>query len=126
VNGSEVETRQSQTDPFSEPSLELSESEKMDLMAGDDSPYAKAIKKLMRKEITEARQEAIECDPSDEKKQRALMTVAHAMDKFYKNVLGKIVFEKTSHFAEVKQKLAEEELKDQEKLSEVILFNQTH
>lgn len=127
MNGSEVETRQIQTDPIlGGQSLELSDSEKMDLMAGDDTPYANAIRKLMRKEIFDARDEAMACDPADERKQRALMTVAHAMEKFYKNVLGKITFEKTSHFMEVKQKLLQEELKDQEKIEEIILANQTN
>ncbi len=122
MNGSEVVTKRL-------PEIvatELTDSEKMDLMAGDGTPYANAIKKLMKIEINKARDEAMECDPSDEKRQRALMTVAHAMEKFYRNLTGAIVFEKTSHLADVKQKIAEAELQDQEKLAEVILFNQTH
>lgn len=122
MNGSEVVTKR----PPELVATELNDSEKMDLMAGDGTPYANAIKKLMKIEISKARDEAMDCDPSEEKKQRALMTVAHAMEKFYKNLMGAIVFEKTVHLADVKQKLAEEELKDQEKLNDVILFNQTH
>src|SRR6266550_1024453 len=122
MNGSEMVTKR----PPELVATELTDSEKMDLMAGDGTPYANAIKKLMKIEISKARDEAMDCDPSEEKKQRALMTVAHAMEKFYKNLMGAIVFEKTVHLADVKHRLAEEELKDQEKLSEVILFNQTH
>jgi len=122
MNGSEVESRLPQLGP----PTELTDSEKMDLMAGDGTPYANAIKKLMKIEINKARDEAMECDPSDEKKQRALMTVAHAMEKFYKNLMSAIVFEKVSHLADVKHRIAEAELEDQEKLEAVILHNQTH
>jgi hypothetical protein len=129
MNGSEVETqgRLPQPNPLSldGPALELTDSEKMDLMAHDDGPYAKAIKKLMRKEVITARNEAMDCDPADEKRQRALMTIAHAMEKFYKSLLNTILIEKTAHLAEVRQKAAEEDLKDQEVLERIILANQT-
>jgi hypothetical protein len=122
MNGSEIETRLPQDNLASE----LTDSEKMDLVAGDNTPYANAIKKLMRFEVTKAQTEAVECDPSDEKKQRSLMTIAHAMEKFRKNLLGAVTFEKSTHYADVKLRVAQEELKDQEKLDAVILFNQTH
>lgn len=127
MNGSEVETRGVQHNPLLQEEIgELTDSEKMDLMVGDDSPYAKAIKKLMRTEVANAREEALDCDPADEKKQKALLDIAHAMKKFYTNVQAQIYFEKTKHLADVKHKVAEEELKDKEKLDEIILFNQTH
>jgi hypothetical protein len=122
MNGSEVLSRP----PTDNNSSELTDSEKMDLTAGDGTPYANAIKKLMKIEINKARDEAMECDPSDEKKQRSLMTVAHAMEKFYKNLLGAIVFQQTSHILDVRQKAQEAELQDRDKFEEVILFNQTH
>lgn len=121
MNGSEVVTRQA----FGE-NPELTPSEKMDIIAGDGTPYANAIKKLMKLEITRARDEAMDCDPADEKKQRTLMTIAHAMEKFYKNLTGSITFEKQSHLIDVKDKALQEELKDREKLEEIILHNQTH
>lgn len=122
MNGSEVVTRL----PYETNSSELTDSEKMDLVAGDNTPYANAIKKLMRIEVSKAQLEAVECDPSDEKKQRSLMTVAHAMDKFRKNLLGAVLFEQTTHLADVKKRVLEEELKDRAKLDEIILHNQTH
>lgn len=121
MNGSEVVTRRAfEEDP------ELTPSEKMDLIAGDNTPYANAIKKLMKLEITRARDEAMDCDPSDEKKQRTLMTVAHAMEKFYKNLMSSVSYEKQGHLIDVKDKLLQEELKDREKLDSIILHNQTH
>ena len=128
MNGSELEMRSARTNPLlaDESIGELTDIEKMDLMVGDDSPYAKALKKLMRTEVANAREEALDCDPSDEKKQKALLDIAHAMKKFYMNIQGAILFEKTKHLADVKQKIAEEELKDQEKIEEIILANQTH
>jgi len=96
------------------------------LMVGDDSPYAKALKKLMRTEVYNAREEAMDWDPADVAGQKAKMDIAHAMKKFYTNIQGAILFEKTKHLVDVKQKIAEEELKDQEKIQEIILANQTH
>jgi len=127
MNGSEVVTRRPPQDPMNLDGgpKELSDGEKMDLMAGDDTPYANAIKKLMRFEIVKARDEAMECPPEEEAKQKALMTVAHAMQKFYKNILGAIIFEKTKHLSDVKLRQAEEEMKDREKVEEIIFKNQT-
>jgi hypothetical protein len=122
MNGSEQETKL----PYNPNSSELTDSEKMDLVAGDNTPYANAIKKLMRIEVAKAQAEAVECDPSDEKKQRSLLTIAHAMEKFRKNLLGSVTFEKSSHYADVQLKVAQQELEDQKKLEEVILHNQTH
>lgn len=95
-------------------------------MAGDDTPYAKAIKKLMRIEVSQAREEALDCDPSNEHRQKALLDIAHAMKKFYNNIQGKVLFEKTKHLADVKQKVAEAELEEAGKLEEIVLWNQTH
>lgn len=122
MNGSEQETRSLPDNQSSE----LTDSEKMDLVAGDQTPYANAIKKLMRIEVSKAQTEAVECDPSDEKRQRSLLTIAHAMEKFRKNLLGAVTFEKSSHYADVQLKVAQQELEDKKKLDEVILFNQTH
>ena|ERR1700719_4364582 len=121
MNGSEVVSK-----PPYDQSLELSDSEKMDLMAGDSTPYATAIKKLMKLEVLKARDEAMDCDPADKDRQHVLMTIAHAKSDFCKQLTSAILFEKTSHLADVKQKALEEELKDQKKMDEVILYNQTH
>lgn len=121
MNGSEIVTKSA----FGE-SLELTQSEKMDIIAGDGGPYANAIKKLMKLEITRARDEAMECDPTDKEKQHVLMTIAHAMEKFHKNLMGSISFEKTSHLIDVKDKVLQEVLKDREKYEEIVFHNQTH
>jgi hypothetical protein len=128
MNGSEIETapRRPQINPLAldEPQ-ELSDTEKMDLIAGDDSPYAKAMKKLMRWEIAKSREAAEDCDPSEKEKQVALLTVLYAQKKFFNSLMGAILFEKTSHLSDVRQKIAQEELQDREKLESIILANQT-
>ena len=123
MNGSEAFARPQQTDPrlmFS-PTSELTDTEKMDLMAGDQAPYARALDKLMKLEIVKARNAAMECDPTDEKRQVKLMTEAHAMNTFYNNLRGQVIFEKSNHLADVRLKAAQEELKDQEVLEAIIL-----
>ena len=123
MNGSEAFARPQQTDPrlmFSPPS-ELTDSEKMDLMAGDQAPYARALDKLMKLIIVKARNEAMECDPTEEKRQVKLMTVAHAKNEFYEDLRSKINFEKSNHLADVRLKVAQEELKDQEVIEAIIL-----
>lgn len=123
MNGSEAFARPQQTDPrlmFSPPS-ELTDSEKMDLMAGDQSPYARALDKLMKLEIVKARNAAMECDPTEEKKQTTSMTIAHAMNEFYKSLRGQVTFEKQNHLADVRLKVAQEELQDQEVIEAIIL-----
>jgi len=123
VNGSEAFNRPQQIDPrlmYGTPG-ELNDAEKMDLMAGDGTPYARAIDKLMKLEIVKARNAAMESDPADRNKQATLMTVAHAMNAFYENIRGQVLLEKTSHLADVKLRAAQEEMQDQQKVEEIIL-----
>src|SRR5258705_13169544 len=83
---------------------ELTPEEMMDLTVFGAMPVAKTVYKVMEFVIADARDEAMECDPAREAVQRALMTVAHAMDKFYKKVRGKIEFAQMEHFSDAKQK----------------------
>lgn len=128
MNGSEAMGRRPQLvdprDQYSQPG-QLSDSEIMDLMVGDDTPYAKALDKLMKLTIVDARNQALEADPSDKEAQATKMTVAHAMNKFYENLRQIVHVEKTKHHLEVKLKAAEAELEDQQKLEEVIFSNTT-
>jgi len=127
MNGSEVVTKRPQESGFSyAQNNELTDIEKMDLAVLHQDPRVKTLYKLMELEIVDARNEAMEADPAETAKQLSLMTVAHAMDKFYRRVRSKIEFGVAEHVADVKAKMLQEELKDQERLNEVILFNQTH
>ena len=102
---------------------ELTPEEMMDLTVFGAMPVAKTVYKVMEFAIADARDEAMECDPAREAVQRALMTVAHAMDKFYKKVRGKIEFAQMEHFSDAKQKVLAEDMKDQEKIEEIIMLN---
>lgn len=126
MNGSEAFARPQQIDPrlmFS-PATELTDSEKMDLTVGDQTPYARALDKLMKLEIVKARNAAMECDPSEEKKQAKLMTIAHAKNEFYEFLRGQVNFEKANHLADVKLRASQEDLEDREKIEAIILNQQ--
>ena len=128
MNGEEIEVMKRQVSTASSQfsynrNIELTPAESMDLMVFGTTPVANLLYRLMESCITDARNEAMECDPAEDKKQRSLMTEAHAMDKFYKKIRGKIEFARVEHLSDVHQKALAEELKDQEKLEEVILAN---
>ena len=103
--------------------FDLTESEKMDLIVGRSTPFANALFKLMEAEIVQARNTAMECPPEKDATQRSLMTVAHAMDKFYKNLISRMDFNSQEHILSVRQKTQEMELQDQSRLEEIILKN---
>lgn len=127
MNGSEVVTKRPQEANFSySQTTELTDIEKMDLAVLHQDPRVRTLYKLMELQIIKARNDAMSADPAEEAKQRSLMTVAHAMDKFYKQLRGEIEFGVAEHIADVKTKALQEELKDQAKLEEIILHNQTH
>lgn len=103
--------------------IELTPEEMMDLTVFGAMPVARTVYKVMESAIVDARNEAMECDPAREAVQKSLMTIAHAMDKFYKKVRSKIEFAQTEHLTDVRQKALQEELKDQSKIEEIILLN---
>lgn len=124
MNGEEVCVKTSPNTRFSyNQNTELTPEEMMDLTVFGSMPVAKTVYKLMENAIADARNEAMECDPAREAVQRSLMTVAHAMDKFYKKVRSKIEFAQTEHLTDVRQKALQEDLKDQAKVEEIIMAN---
>ena len=125
MNGEEALVRTSPTsNKFSyNQSRELTPEEMMDLTVFGAMPVSKTVYKVMEFAIADARDEAMECDPAHEATQRSLMTVAHAMDKFYKKVRGKIEFAQMEHLSDVKQKVLAEDMKDQERVEEIIMMN---
>lgn len=124
MNGSEVLSRPPQKTAYNQ-APELTDQEKMDLVAGDGTPFANAIYKLMESIVLSAQNLAIDCDPTDEKKQRALMTVAHSKKSFYEDIRELIRFEKSSHIMDIKQRAAALELEESGKLEEIILSQAT-
>lgn len=126
MNGEECEVR---LPPATSPkfsyttSIELSDSEKMDLVAGNQTPFANAIYKLMELEIIKARNKAMEADPANQRVQLSLMTIAHAIDKFYKDIRNSVEFAIGEHVLDVRQKVRAEELKDQQVFEEIVLRN---
>ena len=104
---------------------ELTEPEKMDLTVFSSMSLAKAVYKVMEIEILEALHEAMQTNPANKEQQVANMTIAHAMDKFYTNVRGKIEHAMGEHVATVRLKVQEEDLKDAARMEEIILQNAT-
>ena len=121
MNGSEVETARHNKPPVYGQPPELTDSEKMDLVAGDDSPFARAIYKLMERAIFITQREAMEADPSNDKVQLAKLTIAHAVDKFYTDVREMVRFAKQSHITDIKTLAAQKELEETGRLEEIIL-----
>ena len=101
--------------------LELQPLEKLNLatLAGD--PRYETLKKLMQIEVIRARDRAMEIDPAKGQEQRAAMTVAHAMQKFYQNVVNEVELAITEQLSDIKQKALEQELQDQGKIEELYL-----
>jgi len=125
MNGEEFVIKQpQQASRFSyNQNVELTPEEQMDLTVFGAMPVAQVLYKVMESAIVDARNEAMECDPSLEAKQKSLMTVAHAMDQFYKKVRSKIEFAQREHLTDIRQKALALELQDQQKLEEIILSN---
>lgn len=121
MNGSEVVTQR----PVAVGKHELTDSEKMELTVLGSDPRCLTLFKLMEWEIEDAKDEAMEADPSKPAEQVALMTIAHAMNKFYKQVRSRMLVATHEHVADVKLKLAQKDLEDKSKIEAIILANQT-
>jgi hypothetical protein len=122
MNGSEMVTRTPKPTPFGQ-APELSDQEKMDLVAGDNTPFTNAMYKLMENRIFLAQREAMTADPANEKQQVAKLTIAHAMDKFYMDVRDMINFEKQSHIMDIKTRAAQKQLEEEGVMEEIIAAN---
>jgi hypothetical protein len=125
MNGEEAVIRQPQpNNRFSyNQNVELTPEEMMDLTVFGAMPVAKTVYKVMESAIVDARNDAMECDPSLKDKRASLMDIAHGMDQFYKKVRSKIEFAQTEHLSDVRQKALQEELQDQAKIEEIIMLN---
>lgn len=100
---------------------ELDVMQKTDLFAFAHTETSKALWLLMENMVIEARDEAMATDPADEKTQKARMTEAHAMAKFYTRIRKEIESLVTEQMGEIQRLANEEILKDREKVEEIIL-----
>lgn len=104
---------------------ELNASEKMDLTVFGATPTAKLLFKLMEIIVVRARNDAMRCPPDNRDKRISLLDIATAKDDFYKELRGEIEIATQEHILDIRIKAQQEELKDQAKLEEIILFNST-
>jgi hypothetical protein len=100
---------------------ELSQAQKMDLIVLSTNPNFQTVYDLMENEVLAARDEAMAVDPTEDKKQVARMTEAHAMAKFYQKIRKQIEFAATEQLAKVQEKAAQEATQEQEFLEEIVL-----
>lgn len=104
--------------------IALSHQEKQDLVVLAANPVFKTLCKVMENEMILAMVEACEVDPADEKKQRAMMGIAHSYRKFYQKIRQAVDFERNEAFAEVKLRAAKAMQEDADFVENVILNHQ--
>lgn len=99
--------------------VDLSESDKQDIVFAAN--HYQPLYKLMELLIVKARDEAMLVDPSKEAEQRAAMTVAHAMSKFYLAIRAEVQFFVEGEHEKFKQKAAQEAIQEQETIENIVL-----
>lgn len=99
---------------------ELSPQDQILLITTAESAGAKILFRIMEQEIIDARDEAMAVNPAKEAEQRAAMTVAHAMAKFYRKVRTRIQQEFQKHKESLIQ-AQQSVLDDPEEVEEMIL-----
>lgn len=106
---------------FTKAYTELTEAQKMELASLAGTNTGEVLFLLMENEVINARDEAMAVDPSDEKQQRAKMTIAHAMSKFYTRLRKQITYQFMEHYNRIQEKTAEATLEDRRTIEEIIL-----
>jgi hypothetical protein len=102
---------------------ELTNSEKMDIMILSGNPAILTLWKFMEMEIIQARDEAMNSDPSKPNEQVAKLTIAHAMEKFYKRVREDISYLTQEHLAETRRLEWERRLQEPDELEKAFFEN---
>jgi hypothetical protein len=126
VNGSEVETRKPVVTKFSyNQESAITPQEKMDLMVFSSTPMFATFCKMIENIIIRSRNHAMEVDPANDKAQTAALTIARAQKDLYEELRGDIEFSMGEHMADVRARAAQEDLKDQKKVEEIIFANVT-
>lgn len=101
----------------------LTTSEKMELVQFASISYFKLVCKVMEWEVIEQRDIAMAVNPAKETEQRAAMTEAHAMAKFYTRFRNTIDAAIREHRGEVEEHVVKQQLDDPEFLSELMTQN---
>lgn len=100
---------------------DLTPTENMELVTFAATSYFPLICKIMEYTIIEQRDEAMATDPSEEAKQRARMTEAHAMAKQYTRFRKMIDVARVEHMGAIAQTEVEKNLQDQAFIEELII-----
>lgn len=108
------------TQPITDRS-ELNNIEKMDLIVLSSNPAVHALWKFMELEIIHARNDAMFADPSIPTAQLAKLTIAHAMEKFYRGIREQIKFITDEHLGEARRLEYERKMAAPEQIEQVIL-----
>ncbi len=101
--------------------VELTTTEKMDLIVWSSSPSFEVVCKLLENKVLNGRDEAMAVDPAEEIVQRARMTEAHAMAKFYQWFRDEIRMASADELAKMKEKANRALLRDQEVIENIIV-----
>ena len=102
-------------------SYDFDNRKKMDLIIISANPQIQSLWDLMEMIVLTARNEAVAVDPSEEKKQVAALTIAHAMAKMYSQVRQQIDFITNEHLAESKRLDMEKKLESPDEIEKILL-----
>lgn len=102
-------------------SYDFDNRKKMDLIILSANPQIQSLWDLMEMIVLTARNEAVAVDPSEEKKQIAALTIAHAMAKMYGQVRQQIDYITNEHLAESRRLDMEKKLESPEEVEKMVL-----
>lgn len=102
---------------------ELTNSEKMDIMILSGNPAIMSLWKFMEMQIIAARDEAMNTDPSKREEQISKLTIAHAMEKFYRRTREDISYLTQEHLAETRKLEWERRLQEPDELEKAFFEN---
>jgi hypothetical protein len=126
ASGEEFVIRQvaGNTSPLSVNRVEvLTNAERMDIMILSGNPAIMSLWKFMEMQIIAARDEAMHTDPAKKDEQIAKLTIAHAMEKFYKDTREDIIFMTQEHLAETRRLEWERRLQEPDELEKAFFEN---
>lgn len=107
-------SKKNMTDLKSKIFTELNPAEKSELIAFRATSYYPLIRQIMENMIHEAKDLAMAVDPVNQDEQRARMTEAHAMSKFYTRMIKSIEREVSERMGQIQEKAIQSQLDDRE------------
>lgn len=103
--------------------VELTNQEQMDLIILSANPQLNTLWKFMEMEIVNARDEAMDVDPSEPVKQQSKMTIAHAMGRFYTHIRQRIAYVTREHLNEAQRLDYERKMGSPEEIEKILIDN---